>query len=77
MKSDYTGDNNINNDTNNKKVLILYENDKNNKDWIIKMEIMKKGYLFDITEFILAKNYTLKDALDILMTKLLTNINDK
>ena len=62
---------------NDKNVLILLDNDQNNRNRVIKMEIEKKGYLFDITEFILDKNYTLTDALDILMEKLLTDNDDK
>ena len=44
------------------------------------MKISKRWYLYNITEFSLDKNYTLKNALDILMTKLLydnSNIKDK
>ena len=75
MKSAYTSDN-YTNDNKNEKILTLYEKGKNNTNEIIKMKISKRGYLYNITEFSLDNNYTLKDALDILMTKLLHDNSD-
>ena len=75
MKSAYTSDN-YTNDNKNEKILTLHEKGKNNTNEIIKMKISKRGYLYNITEFSLDNNYTLKDALDILMTKLLHDNSD-
>lgn len=58
--------------TDNEKFLYLREGNNFGSNTIIKMGIKKSGYIINITEFFLAKNYTLNDALNILFSNLLT-----
>ena len=77
MEKPVTSDNNTK-DKNDEIFFPLLDINNKNKN-VLTTNSEKNEYLFNITEFILEKNYTLENALEILLSNILTKeaIKDK